>query len=182
MKTHILSVAAWAIVTQCCLAAEAPGVPSKDKGGAVAISEFLSKAPGQWTGKNKLMLHGEAARVSDSKLTVSTTALGHFVALSYTWKFDGQDQEGTLLFGGGKEGTVGSWVDSWHNGDKIMALRGESAHNKVTLMGSYAAPPGPDWKWRIEISEDAGRIKMLMTNITPKGEEEPAVEVVYQRE
>jgi uncharacterized protein (TIGR03067 family) len=146
----------------------------------IAMPEFLTNAIGEWSGKTKLLMPGERDRTSDSKLTIAKTAMGKFLTLSYTWSYDGNDQQGMLLLGAGKNGSVASWVDSWHNGNAIMAMRGESAGN-VTLLGSYPAPPGPDWKWRFVISEDGGKLKFVMTNISPKGEEYPAVEAEYQR-
>jgi hypothetical protein len=147
----------------------------------VAIPDFLKRTVGQWSGNSKLMLPGEPDRESESKLTLAPTAKGRLITLSYTWKCDGEEQEGMLLLSGVKEGAVASWVDSWHNGDKIMAMRGKSGAGNVTLLGSYAAPPGPDWGWRFVISEEGLKLKLIMTNISPQGEEEPAVEAEYER-
>lgn len=148
----------------------------------MAIPEFLTKAVGHWATKDsKLMMHGQPERSSESKLTVATAVLGRFAVLSYSWKFDGQVQEGVLLLGGNKEEATASWVDSFHTGGGFMPLRGEQIPGRITLLGSYAAPPGPDWKWRFVISDEDSQIKFAMTNISPDGQEEPAVEAAYKR-
>ena len=97
----------------------------------------LTKAVGTWTGKSKTDVADwrTCPRQRESNLTVTTTAMGRFIVLSYTWKFDGKDQEGMLLLGAGKDGRPPrGWTVN--NGDKIMPMRGESDGNKVTLMGS----------------------------------------------
>ena len=75
------------------------------------------------------------------------------------------------------------WIDSWHNGDKVMACRGVAGNGGVlSVKGSYAAPPGPDWGWRIDVAaEDKGPLRIVMFNIDPDGNEHPAVEASYQR-
>jgi hypothetical protein len=51
----------------------------------------------------------------------------------------------------------------------------------VRVLGSYAAPPGPDWGWRIEIEPAAGSWTLRMFNITPDGQEVLAVEATLSR-
>ena len=60
-----------------------------------------------------------------------------------------------------------------------MNCTGSATDGTIALRGSYAAPPGPDWGWRIEIATEPLRIKH--TNIFPGGEEGPAAEGVYSR-
>jgi hypothetical protein len=66
-------------------------------------------------------------------------------------------------------------------GEAVMALEGAAAGaDAVTLRGSYAAPPGPDWGWRIDLRPQGGDdLRMVMFNVTPEGQEELAVEAVY---
>ena len=52
----------------------------------------------------------------------------------------------------------------------------------VSIQGSYAAPPGPDWGWRILIEpRQADSFWMVMYNISPEGREALAVEATYAR-
>ena len=77
-----------------------------------------------------------------------------------------------------------AWIDSWNNGNRLMLCRGGlNAESALSVKGSYSAPPGPDWGWRITLesqSKDAWRL--VMHNITPEGEEQLAVEALFQRE
>jgi len=67
--------------------------------------------------------------------------------------------------------------------DKAMVCKGKiDGDGVITLVGSYEAPPGPDWGWRTVIepvTDDS--FKLLMYNITPEGEETIAVENRYSR-
>ena len=50
----------------------------------------------------------------------------------------------------------------------------------VTVLGSYAAPAGPDWKWRTTITPRAA-FEIAKFNFSPDGEETPAFESRYMR-
>jgi hypothetical protein len=53
----------------------------------------------------------------------------------------------------------------------------------MSLCGSYAAPPAPDWGWQIEISwPGPALLRKLMFNLAPQGQSEPAVEATYTRQ
>ena len=57
------------------------------------------------------------------------------------------------------------------------------ASGVVDMRGSYEAPPGPDWSWRIELSmASADTLCMRMFNIDPQGLEELAVQSDYARD
>ncbi len=76
------------------------------------------------------------------------------------------------------------WVDSWHMSDKPMICAGtvDADTGTITVLGSYAAPPGPDWSWRTVIAprgDDA--FEVVMYNIAPGGEEAMAFRNVYER-
>jgi hypothetical protein len=64
-----------------------------------------------------------------------------------------------------------------------MTCQGASEENhSMSVKGSYAAPPGPDWGWRIVIhSPDEQNLHMVMYNSTPEGQEDLAVEAKYTR-
>jgi hypothetical protein len=52
------------------------------------------------------------------------------------------------------------------------------------VRGSYAAPPGPDWGWRTDVTPNAERLRVVMHNVWPEaqgGKEELAVEAVSTR-
>jgi hypothetical protein len=52
----------------------------------------------------------------------------------------------------------------------------------VVLLGSYPAPPGPDWGWRITLSApESGPLSLVMHNLPHAGEEDLAVRAEYVR-
>jgi hypothetical protein len=75
------------------------------------------------------------------------------------------------------------WIDTWHMGDKVMACRGTPGSNgEISVQGSYAVPPGPDWGWRTIIRPQENQsLQIIMFNIWPDGREELAVETDYTR-
>ncbi len=141
---------------------------------------------GEWVGSNKLWLDPtQPPQESETTATVVLLAQGKFATLRYTWAYQGRPQEGLIYFGPTTEQrpTDAAWADSWHMSDKLMSATGEVRDGGViSVLGSYAAPPGPDWGWRIEI-RPAGpdAFRLLMFNIEPQMEEVPAVEAVYAR-
>ena len=74
------------------------------------------------------------------------------------------------------------WVDSWHMGDTFMLCQGRPRPARRPLVqGSYAAPPGPDWGWRIILEPGEGdTLRLVMVNIDPRGKEMLAVEAQYR--
>jgi hypothetical protein len=53
----------------------------------------------------------------------------------------------------GCDGVLAAWTDSWHMDHKLMVCRGDIDATSLRLLGTYAAPPGPDWGWRIVIRQ-----------------------------
>jgi hypothetical protein len=52
------------------------------------------------------------------------------------------------------------------------------------VRGKYAAPPDPDWGWRIDVQPGGRTLRVVMHNVWPEaqgGKEELAVEAVYTR-
>lgn len=148
-------------------------------------SEWQSMV-GEWSGDNRLWLSPEdPVRTSVTTARLALTARGRFLSVRYTWAEGGKEQEGELLIGlHPKTGEVtGAWVDSWHNGDRLMPLRGRAREDGVlAAAGTYPAPPDPDWGWRIELEATAAdAFEMRMYNLTPDGEEAPAVSARYAR-
>jgi hypothetical protein len=139
---------------------------------------------GAWSGTKQVWLYpGAEAMVSASTAQVSTAAQGQFLVLSYAWEAEGEPQDGMILFPPetGEGAAKGVWLDSWHVKDELMVCAATGEGGTVTLSGSYPAPEGPDWGWRIEIGGPDGSLVVRMTNITPQGEEALAVLAEYGR-
>ena len=64
-----------------------------------------------------------------------------------------------------------------------MQLTGKTKPDGSAVVdGSYAAPPGPDWGWRITIQPlENEQFKLIMHNVTPDGAAMLAVEAVFSR-
>jgi len=155
----------------------------------MSVLDALIACAGSWRGKSTLLdPHNNIAEDSLSDLTVTPVLGGRFVRLDYTWSYQGKPQEGSLLIGFQKKEDLftGHWIDSFHMGAKVMALQGPgSSASTISLRGSYAAPPGPDWGWRIDLApEEDGTLRLVMFNVWPEsegGKEELAVEATYTR-
>ncbi|MGC4045767.1 MAG: DUF1579 family protein [Armatimonas sp.] len=143
---------------------------------------------GSHTGVNLLNLSWlpEPEFVSEGTMRVENVAGGNFWQLSYTWSHEGTAHSGVMLLGISPESGEASaaWGDSWHQNGSLLILRGakDTDTGGVSVQGSYPAESGPDWGWRIAITQPApDTIEMVMTNIMPDGPEEWAVRATYQR-
>ena len=140
---------------------------------------------GDWVGSKQLWMNpAEPPLTSPSTLTVATTAQGRFLTLAYTWAFGDQPQDGLLLIGAPKadEPATAGWVDSFHQGSKVMHCSGQATDSGVSVTGHYAAPPGPDWGWSLSVNASVtGELILEMHNIPPGGAPELAVRAVYGR-
>ena len=148
--------------------------------------EKLAACAGNWAGTNRL--HDPTTNApDDSKSTAVVTPLlaGKFVRFDYTWTYNGDPQEGSLLIGYDSVPALvtAHWIDTWHMGERVMACTGTAeGDGTIDVQGSYAAPPGPDWGWRIELRPGADdTLQLVMHNIHPDGGAMVAVEAEYRR-
>lgn len=150
------------------------------------IPDKLWELVGEWGGTNAVYLTPEAQpEKSQTTARVYPTAMGKFLVIAYNWAFANEQQEGLLLLGAeGTNGTLtASWIDSFHNGDRIMLCSGIlKPDSPFIVIGSYPAPPGPDWGWKLALElEGEANFALRMFNITPDGLEYLAVEAIYTR-
>ncbi len=147
--------------------------------------EFLTTATGRYSGKNTLYdPHTGKPDETDSTLRITPVLGGRFARVDYTWSYQGEPQEGSLLFGYDPQAGAASgyWIDTWHMGKKGLTCHGRPpSGGTIGVRGSYEAPPGPDWGWRIELTIADRTLKIVHTNIHPDGKEEPAVTADYTR-
>lgn len=149
----------------------------------MSVLDGLATRAGSWRGTNKLKdPHSNIDEDSPSTATVTPVLGGRFVRLDYTWSYKGAPQEGSILIGYDAKADTATahWIDTWHMGNQVMALAGPGG-SALAVRGTYAAPPGPDWGWRIEITPGEESLRMVMFNVWPEGKEELAVEAVYTR-
>lgn len=141
---------------------------------------------GDWEGESLLFLGPDSpGKESRSKATVAFVGGTGFLEVRYDWSEAGKLENGLILFKLSQESSDVDivWVDSWHMGSKFMLCKGDVlSEDSLTGLGSYQAPPGPDWGWRISLSVVSETILLLrMFNITPEGQECLAVETRYMR-
>jgi hypothetical protein len=147
------------------------------------LRETLAACAGTWRGTNVLQdPHAGIADESPSTATFAAQPDGS-CRLEYTWAYQGKPQHGSLLVKLDGSTVRASWTDTWHTGNQPMACSGANGP-ALSVRGSYAAPPGPDWGWRIDLMPEGDRLRLVMWNIWPAeqgGKEELAVQAVYGR-
>lgn len=140
---------------------------------------------GNWGGTSQLWLHpGADAQESQTTAHISSVAQGQVTVIAYTWEFESERQDGMIICPStiGQDPLRSVWLDSWHMRNDLMLCEATMGHDLVSLQGSYQAPTGPAWGWRIEIetNQDFPALVIRMTNITPDGEEALAVLAQYE--
>jgi hypothetical protein len=147
----------------------------------------LTPLSGSWQGLSTLH-NPETNMPEESPSTLQWTPIlsGRFFRVEYTWQYQGTPQEGLFIIGydpDPHEVTL-HWVDTWHMGDSVMACRGKADESGgINVLGSFSVPGSPDWGWRIALQPGPqDSLRLVMHNITPDGQEYPAVEAVYSRE
>ena len=146
----------------------------------------LAACAGRWRGSNRLHdPHTGKPEDTESTAVLATLLSGKFIRLDYTWSYQGAAQEGSLLIGYQSEPgkATAHWIDSWHMAEGVMACEGAVEDDgSIAVRGSYAAPPGPDWGWRIVLRPaDGSGLRIVMYNVTPDGREALAVEATFAR-
>lgn len=151
------------------------------------LPPLFAQLSGEWKGTKRLYLSGESGPEisSRSRMTIAKVARDTLLMLDYTWKYEGLPHEGVLLVCHDEKANVATaaWGDSWHMNARLMHCIGAiETDNKFSMLGSYAAPPGPDWGWAIEIIvRDMNTLEIVMQNISPEGEHFLAVRAEFAR-
>ena len=148
--------------------------------------DALNACAGTWRGTSTLQ-DPHAGVPAESLSTASISAARGGVRLDHTWSYQGKPQQGSILFGTGDAAgaLTAQRTDTWHTANEPMACFGpKTGGPTLSVRGTYAAPPGPDWGWRIDVTPDGDRLRIVMHNVWPQeqgGEEELAAEALYQR-
>lgn len=140
---------------------------------------------GNWTATHRLWLSpDEPVRESQATASLTLVAQGQALLLRYTW-FEDTPQDGVLVFNHGPASTrvTAFWLDSWHMANQHMFCQGEAnAAGSVSVKGTYPAPPGPDWGWRIVVEPQTSHTwRLVMFNISPGGQEDLAIQADFVR-
>jgi hypothetical protein len=148
------------------------------------IPESFKKLVGMWDGTKRLMMAPEdPIRDCDAVACVGLEANEKFFKINYEWSFGGEKQEGLTVIHIDKESNAKSvWIDSFHQSGDFMNCAGKFEQERVSVKANYTQPEYSDWAWRTIIEpHDEDAFSLLMFNITPDGEEFPAVEAKFTR-
>ena len=148
--------------------------------------DFKTATTGAWQGTKQLYLEPPPASPlsSPSQLIVRPVANDRFLQFDYDWTYETETQSGVFLLGYSDEDHAASaaWVDSFHMSQRVFSCAGNAQESSVRVLGSYAAPPDPDWGWRITVrSVSAAALQIVMHNISPAGQEDLAVQADFTR-
>jgi hypothetical protein len=149
----------------------------------------MEQLAGTWSGTCQLwrpwLPPAEQTHSAAATASVSLAAAGAVLTISYSWILDGAAQQGLLILGYAPEPNAvqSVWVDSWHMSEQFMLCHGQmEPGGAIDLLGSYPAPPGPDWGWRTRVDPvDLYVWAVVMFNIAPTGEEQRAFELHFAR-
>lgn len=154
------------------------------KNGAHAL---LARMAGRWQGTARTWFEpGKLAETSPVRGQIKRVLKGMFAQHSYRGRLMGDPMIGLALIGYslGEQQWQVAWVDSVHNGTRVMLSVSPSGASPLrpNVLGSYPAPQGPDWGWRTTL-ELRGRDRLLLRhfNVTPQGQESIGVEFDYRR-
>ena len=152
----------------------------------MTVFKRLLQCIGEHAGTYKLWLDPTApAAECATQLTVSSELDGRLARIDYRWEADGKPAQGLLLINVNEKtgAATATWIDTWHQ-PQLMHNTGQQDDTAIRVTGSYGdGQGGPDWGWRTEIEADAdgNSVTLRAINITPDGEEAPAVEAVCRR-
>lgn len=148
-----------------------------------------SDIAGTWSGRSTLSTPWmeEKEHPGDSVLVVAPSANGAAARLDYTWVFEGEPQQGTILVVRAGDHCSAGWTDSWHQHNAVMSLDGSvsgcEADGEILafVQGTYPAGRGPDWGWWITVRIVGDVLHLDMDNVGPAQPAEPAMRATYRR-
>lgn len=134
--------------------------------------------PGRWSGTVDTWLDPSAAPTR-SEITATTSRVldGKCTQIDYRSHVGDNRSDGLMILGKDIETNRLSltWIDTFHTGSNVMSF---AADESGSLHGAYAA--GSEvWRWRIVV-QSGEELRIQHFNITPAGEEAPAIEVILR--
>lgn len=123
---------------------------------SIASQTFKALA-GAWRGSNTVFFDPTAPPVDSSEIHggIELIAGEKLFEFAYNSNFQGKTIDGKLIvsYDPKLEQCLMSWVDSFHNSQRIMQLAGDrgNASGRLTAFGEYPAGESLNWGWRIEL-------------------------------
>ena len=149
---------------------------------------FLASLEGTWRGTARTWFDpGNLADTSSVEGTFRTVLGGRFTVHEYRGTLVGHDLHGIAFHGYdlARERWTAAWIDSCHNGTRIMLSDGieDAPDDRLDVLGHYPdGVGGPDWGWRTELVLEApDHLFVRHHNRTPDGDEAIGVEFDYRR-
>ncbi len=150
-----------------------------------APHRLLLNLVGEWTGEAKTWLDPAAAPDSSPWRARIRAALdGRFVVQEYEGTLNGEPLCGMVVWGHNNSAGrfTAAWVDTFHMGTGTMYCEGEAlADGGFWVLGHYPDGEGGTWGWRTEVRLLGDQLGIKMFNISPGGQEDPAVETIFRR-
>lgn len=140
----------------------------------------LAHLSGSWAGSARTWLDPEGEPdLSSWRATVEVLLDSRYVRLRYQGECCGKPHSGEMTLGFDEHEHTMYWIDSFHTGASPMWSVGP-AGSVISVLGSYRAGD-QRWGWRTLFREADGQLVLEATNITPDGQEAPAIEVRLSR-
>ena len=147
---------------------------------ATAHHAALAQFVGHFRGETKTWMDpSQPPAITSGELHVTTLFGGRWLRLAQVGTVMGKPHAGEMLLGYNIDEAQHElcWADSFHTGSAMMFCTGKPRQDGViSVLGSYAAGP-QRWGWRTELRHvTADAFSITATNISPTGEEWPALE------
>ena len=150
--------------------------------------ERLARLEGTWEGLAKTFLDpAQPPEVEAWRGTIALVLGGRFLRFEYASRAMGKPIAGELIvaYERGEQRWRTSWIDSFHTSPAILVSEGEPGAEPCRVRGTYFAGAGhPRWGWITELDDaraSEGSLRIVMTNVTPDGEEMPGIEITLSR-
>lgn len=138
---------------------------------------------GHYTGQTRTWLDPQAPpEETAGELHVEALGGGRWLRLQEQGRVADRPHTGEALLGFHRDAQQFElcWVDSFHTGSAMMLSVGAvRADGVISVTGSYAAG-GERWGWRTELHLEP-TLTVRAVNISPAGEEHPAIEARWTR-
>ena len=147
------------------------------------MHHFLKSLEGSYKGVTKVWF--EPGAPSDESFcagSLRSVLDGRFLLHEYEGSLQGKPIQGIAIYGCslGDNKLQTAWIDSFHNGTAIMFSENENIADPYSVLGHYGNEPR--WGWRTVITrENENKIVITMYNIAPGGNDEKAVETIYEK-
>ncbi|AKF07787.1 DUF1579 family protein [Sandaracinus amylolyticus] len=143
----------------------------------------LARLVGRWRGVARTFFEPSSApEVAPWDATIELLLGGRFLRMRYVSRVMGKPIAGELTIAReiGERRWLMSWIDSFHTSPAILASEGARDDEAIRASGTYFAGEGhPRWGWRTEVHDERApaSLRIVMTNISPEGEESAAIEI-----